>query len=77
MKAIILSGGKGTRLGEITRDTPKPLIQINGKPFLEHQLALIKDQEIREILLLVGYCADKIESYFGDGKEIGLNIDVN
>lgn len=74
MQVVFLVGGKGTRLRPITYDTPKPLVLVNGKPFLQHKLKFIKSFGIINVLLLVGYLNDKIESHFGDGRQFGLNI---
>ena len=74
MKAIILAGGYGTRLKEIAKDVPKPMISIMGKPFLEHQINYLKENGINEIILAVHYQADKIKSYFGTGHRWGVSI---
>src|SRR3989338_7624709 len=66
-KALILAGGKGTRLEPITHEIPKPLIPIKGKPILQHIIELLKKHNIREIILSVGYKKEKIKEYFGDG----------
>ena len=62
-EAIILSGGKGTRISKFTKRTPKCLIDINGKPFLYYQLKLLKKNGIRNIILSVGYFAKKVRNY--------------
>jgi len=74
MKAIILAGGFGTRLGDIVQDIPKPMISIAGKPFLEHQIDLLKEHGITEIILAVYHMSDKIKSYFADGGRFGVKI---
>ena len=74
MKAIILAGGYGTRLKKVVFDRPKSMAPIAGIPFLEHQIRLLKEQNITEIILCVSYMADKIKSYFSDGKRIGVSI---
>lgn len=73
-QAVILAGGKGTRLRPLTFTTPKPMIPIHGKPFLEYLVELLKKNGIEEIIILVGYLHEKIENYFGDGKKFGLKI---
>ncbi|MDP3741486.1 MAG: sugar phosphate nucleotidyltransferase [bacterium] len=65
MQAVILAAGKGTRMGELTRDTPKPLLEVGGKSILEHDLEAMPD-EIDEVVLVVGYMGDKIKEKFGD-----------
>ena len=77
LKAVILAGGRGERLKPITDSTPKPMIRIKGKPFLEHQLELLKNNKISEILLCVGYRKDAIMDYFGDGCRFGLTIEYS
>ncbi len=61
--ALIMAGGRGTRLGERTRQTPKPLIQVRGKPMLEHVLGLIEGAGIRDVYVSVHYLADQIDRF--------------
>jgi len=72
--AIILAGGLGTRLRPLTLETPKPLLPIKGKPIIEHAINNFKKYGIKEIILSVGYKADKIREYFGNGEKFGINI---
>jgi mannose-1-phosphate guanylyltransferase len=74
MKAIILAGGLGERLRPLTDETPKPLLPIKGKPIIEHAINNFKKHGIKDIILSVGYKADKIKEYFGDGSQLGVNI---
>ena len=74
MQAVILAGGLGTRLWPITRDIPKPMVPVAGKPYLEHQISLLGRQSIDDIVLLTGYLGDQIEDHFGDGSRFGLRI---
>ena len=74
MKAIILAGGLGERLRPLTNNTPKPLLLVKGKPILEHAVENFKKHGIKDIILAVGYRADKIKEYFGDGSKFGVNI---
>ncbi len=74
MKAVILAGGFGTRLRSEVTDLPKPMAPIAGKPFLEYQIRFLKEQGIEELILAVHHMADKIKSYFGQGKRWGVNI---
>ncbi len=69
----ILAGGLGTRLGERVRDTPKPLIEVAGEPFLLHQLRLLASHGANEIVLCVGYLGDLIEQRIG-AERFGLRI---
>ena len=75
MRAAILAGGRGTRIGGMFPDLPKPMIPVEGKPLLRHQVESLADQGIRRITLIVGYRADVIRSYFGDGGNFGVAID--
>ena len=74
LQAVILAGGRGTRLGSITDDIPKPLVPINGRPFLGYLLEQLRKQEVTDVILLVGYLADQIRDYCGDGSEWGLRV---
>jgi D,D-heptose 1,7-bisphosphate phosphatase len=74
MQAVILAGGKGTRLSEITRETPKPMIFIGNKPLLHHQIDLLVHYGIGEISILVNYMKESIISYFGDGSRFNARI---
>ena len=62
---IILAGGLGTRLRSVVEDVPKPMAPINGRPFLEYQLAYLKNQGVSSVIFAVGYMADVIERHFG------------
>jgi histidinol-phosphate phosphatase family protein len=73
-QAIILCGGLGTRLGNITKVIPKPMVDVKGKPFLEHLIIQLKKNGIKEILLLVGYKSQIIKNYFKDGKKFNIKI---
>ncbi len=72
--AIILAGGLGTRLRPLTDETPKPLLPIKGKPIVQHTIEQLKKHGVKNIILSIGYKADKIKEYFGDGSKLGLNI---
>jgi NDP-sugar pyrophosphorylase family protein len=74
MQMAILCGGLATRLGSIAKETPKSMIKIQGRPFLEHQLDFLKKNSIKDIVLCVGHLSDQIQDYFGDGKRFGLKI---
>lgn len=75
MKTVIMAGGRGTRISELFPNIPKPLIPIEGVPVLERELISLRNQGYKEIILTVSYLADKIESYFGDGSRLGINIE--
>jgi len=75
MKAILLAGGKGTRLRPLTIHTPKPIVPIFDRPFLHYQLDLLKRvPEIDEVILSLNYQPRRIEEIFGDGSDSGLSI---
>ncbi len=74
MKAIILAGGRGTRLRPLTDITPKPLLPVQGIPIIEHALLNFLRHGITDVILSVGYQADKIKDYFGDGSRWGIRI---
>ncbi|MFH0712275.1 MAG: NDP-sugar synthase [Candidatus Jorgensenbacteria bacterium] len=73
-QAVILAGGLGTRLWPLTRETPKPMVRVVGKPFLHHLIDLLKKEGIEEVVLLLGYLPEKVVSYFKDGSRVGLKI---
>ncbi len=74
MQAVILAGGIGTRLRPLTNTVPKPMVNVNGRPFLEYNIELLKKNDITDVLLLTGYLGDVIEQHFKDGREFGVNI---
>ena len=73
-QAVILAGGRGTRLGRLTQTRPKPMIEFHGRPFLHYLIELLRDQGFERILLLLGYLPDVIQNYFGDGRTFGVSI---
>ena len=74
MNVIIPAGGKGTRLNKILNGLPKPLVDINGKPLLEHTIKLCKKYGLIDIHLLLGYKSEYIKDYFGNGSKFKVNI---
>lgn len=74
MKTIIMAGGRGTRISSLTSEIPKPMIKINGKPVLEREIECLREQGFTDIIITVSYLAEKIISYFGDGKDFGVHI---
>jgi len=70
----VLCGGFGTRLGELTRDLPKPMIPVGGRPYLERVLEAFAERGLRDFVLLTGFRHDVIESHFGDGSRFGIGI---
>jgi NDP-sugar pyrophosphorylase family protein len=74
MRALILAGGKGTRLRPLTMYTPKPVVPVVNRPFLLYQIEILKRAGIRDIVLSLSYQPDKIEHILGDGSEFGVNL---
>lgn len=74
MQVLILAGGLGTRLRSVVSDRPKPMADINGKPFLEHLIKNLINNGYKEFILAVGYKNEKIIEYFKDGKEFECEI---
>lgn len=74
MKAVILAGGKGTRLAPYTTVFPKPLMPLGEKPILEIIIRQLKQYGFKEIILAVGYLAELIKAYFDDGSSLGIKI---
>ena len=74
---LILAGGLGTRLRSVVADKPKALAPIMGKPFLEIQIELLKDQGAKHFVLCVGHLSQQIAETFGDGSRFGVRIDYS
>ena len=70
-----MAGGRGTRIAELFPNIPKPLIPVDGMPILEREIRSLASQGFKDLILTVGYLADKIISYFGDGNWLGVKID--
>ena len=73
-KAVILAAGMGTRLGELTRNRPKVMVPIAGKPMLEHHVEWMRAAGVTEFFFNLHYLADVIADYFGDGSRWGVSI---
>ena len=73
-KGCILAAGKGTRLLPLTETKPKPLIPIAGKPLLQHSIEMFRENNITKILLIVGHYKEKIQEFFGNGEDLGVEL---
>jgi len=73
-KAVILAAGRGTRMRELTAELPKPMIQVRGKPVLQYIVEGLRNACIGELLLVVGYRADAVREFFGDGSRFNIAI---
>ena len=76
-QAVILAGGRGTRLAPITDSIPKAMVPFHGKPFMQHMLEMLREQGFERVLLLLGYKAEVIQNHFGDGRELGLEVEYS
>lgn len=77
MKALLLSAGLGTRLGDITKEIPKVLVKVNNKPILQYHLENLKKNGITDIAINTHYMSEKIKEYFGDGGKFGVRINYS
>ena len=73
-KVIIMAGGFGKRLGNLTKNTPKPMLRLNGKPLLQHIIEKLIKEGFREVYISIFYLKNKIKDYFSDGKKFGIKI---
>ena len=74
-KAVLLAAGRGTRMRELTNELPKPMIEVRGKPILLHIVEGLKEAGIERFLIVVGYRAEVVEDFFGDGERLGTRIE--
>jgi dTDP-glucose pyrophosphorylase len=73
-KAVILAAGRGTRMRELTAELPKPMIEVRGKPVLQHIVEGLRDAGTRELLIVVGYRADAVRDFCGNGSRYNVAI---
>src|SRR5438270_11328022 len=73
-KAVLLAAGRGTRMRELTADLPKPMIEVRGKPVLQHIVEGLRDAGVRNFLVIVGYRAETVRNSFGDGFHYRIDI---
>ncbi len=74
MKAVIIAGGQGKRMGALTENTPKPMIALAGKPILQHQIEMLARGGLNQVIILSGYKGEVIKNYFGDRSAYRVNI---
>jgi len=77
LTVAILAGGLATRLRPVTESTPKSLLEVNGEPFVVHQLRLLKSKGIQRIVLCVGYLGEQVQRAIRDGSSLGLQVDYS
>src|SRR5271170_1195376 len=74
-KAVILAAGKGTRMGELTKAIPKPMLEVKGKPVLQRIVEGLRDEaKITEVFIVTGWCGEVIRDHFGDGAPFGVKV---
>ena len=74
-KAVLLAAGRGTRMRELTSDIPKPMLVVRGRPILQHIIDGMRDAGVREVLIVVGWRADVVRDFFGDGANVGVRVE--
>ena len=77
MRAVVMAGGEGTRLRPLTSNQPKPMVPIVGKPCMEHILELLREHGFTDVVVTVAFLPQAIRTYFGDGENLGLNIEYS
>ena len=77
MKAVIIAGGKGTRLRPLTNDLPKSIVPVINRPFIIHQIELLATHGIDEIIINLHYLSQEIKKVLGDGRKWGVKIDYS
>jgi dTDP-glucose pyrophosphorylase len=74
-RGVILAAGRGTRMRELTNDLPKPMIEVRGKPLLQHIVEGLRDAGVRRFVIIVGYHAETVRNFFGDGQRYNVDIE--
>jgi dTDP-glucose pyrophosphorylase len=74
-KTVVLAAGRGTRMRELTADFPKPMIEVRGKPVLQHIVEGLRDAGARRFLIIVGYHAETVRNFFRDGRDHDVDIE--
>jgi dTDP-glucose pyrophosphorylase len=74
-KAVLLAAGRGTRMRELTQELPKPMLPVRGKPVLQHIIEGLRDAALTDFLIVVGWHAEVVSNFFGDGSRFGVRIE--
>jgi UDP-N-acetylglucosamine diphosphorylase / glucose-1-phosphate thymidylyltransferase / UDP-N-acetylgalactosamine diphosphorylase / glucosamine-1-phosphate N-acetyltransferase / galactosamine-1-phosphate N-acetyltransferase len=74
-KAVLLAAGRGTRMRELTDDLPKPMLQVQGKPVLQHIMEGLRDAGLTEFLIIVGWRAEVVRDFFADGSKLAVHVE--
>ncbi len=74
MKSLIIAGGKGTRMKDVSKEIPKALLPVNGKPVCVHQIDFLREHGIKDIVFCIGHLGDQIVEFIGDGSLFGVNV---
>lgn len=74
-KAVLLAAGRGTRMRELTQELPKPMLQVRGKPVLQHIIEGLRDAGLSNFLIVVGWHAEVVSNFFGDGSKLGVRVE--
>ena len=74
-KAVVLAAGRGTRMRELTNDVPKPMIEVRGKPVVQHIVQGLRNAGVRRFLIIVGYHAEAVRNFFEDGRSHNVAIE--
>jgi dTDP-glucose pyrophosphorylase len=74
-KAVLLAAGRGTRMRELTQEIPKPMLQVRGKPVLQHIIEGLRDAGLKDFLVVVGWRAEAVSDFFGDGSKLGVRLE--
>jgi UDP-N-acetylglucosamine diphosphorylase / glucose-1-phosphate thymidylyltransferase / UDP-N-acetylgalactosamine diphosphorylase / glucosamine-1-phosphate N-acetyltransferase / galactosamine-1-phosphate N-acetyltransferase len=73
-RAVLLAAGRGTRMRDLTEALPKPMLEVRGKPVLQHIVEGLRDTGLTNLLIVVGWRADAVKEFFGDGSKLGVSI---
>jgi dTDP-glucose pyrophosphorylase len=73
-KAVLLAAGRGTRMRDLTQTLPKPMLEVRGKPVLQHILEGLRDSGLTSFLIVVGWRAEVVQDFFGDGSKLGVSV---